>query len=732
MTRADVVIDRLRKVKARLMTKGPMLRLFVPFIEVPEFWLSHGFQEVLVRARLRLKRPLPPPPEPSFLGLPADDGGPLPAMKIPPSGDRVLASIVIPVQDNPFLTHHCLKSIVEQTRAGTYEVIVVDNASAQRTRRMLAGVDGLRVIRNRSNVGFVGACNQGAAAARGECVLFLNNDVIVLPGWLDSLLRTVDRDRSIGAVGAMLIYPDGKLQEAGGIIWSDGHGWNYGRLNDPEASEFSFVREVDYCSAACLLVRRALLEELDGFDTRYAPAYYEDVDLCFRMRERGYRVLYQPQARVIHFEGATAGTDTSTGFKRYQAINHVTFVNRHALALAEQQPHDPRLVRLARERRSGRRILVVDHMVPHHDEDAGSLRMMALLRMLIDLGHAITFVPDNMARIEPYTSQLQQLGIEVIYGPISATGFVESNADLFDVAILCRAYFASKYLPALQKSQRRPFIIFDTVDLHHLRERRLAELKDDAALARSADRTRAVELAVMRSSDAVWVTSRHEAELLMSREPDPPQVEIVPTVHTVRTDVPSFGERRDILFIGSFRHPPNEDAVIYFVEEILPRVRRALPGVRFFIVGPHAPRSVLKLASDDVIVLGHTPAVEPVFDSCRLSVAPLRYGAGVKGKVTQSLAWGLPAVATPVAAEGLQLVDGEHLLVASDPIDFANRVIEVYQNEELWTRLARNGRRHIETHLGYEAVRASVRSILERAAPGTESHNRTAATIGES
>ena len=558
------------------------------------------------------------------------------------------------------------------------------------------------------------ACNQGAAAARGECVLFLNNDVVVLPGWLDSLLRTLDRDRSIGAVGAMLIYPDGRLQEAGAIIWRDGLGWNYGRLNDPEASEFSFVREVDYCSAACLLVRRALFEELAGFDIRYAPAYCEDVDLCFRMRERGYRVLYQPQARVIHFEGATAGTDMSSGFKRYQTINHAKFVERHALALAEQQPHDPRLVRLARARRSGRRILVVDHMVPHHDEDAGSLRMLALLRMLIELGHAVTFIPDNMARIEPYTSELQQLGIEVLYGGISALEFVESNADLFDVAILCRAYFAAKYLPALQTSQRRPFIIFDTVDLHHLRERAFgrAQRRCRARTIGGPDASRRIR---RHAFERRCLGHEHARGRAVEPRARPLQVEIVPAVHAVRTDVPSFGERRDILFIGSFRHPPNEDAVIYFVAEILPRVRRALPGVQFFIVGPHAPRSVLKLASDDVVVLGHTRAVEPVFDSCRLSVAPLRYGAGVKGKVTQSLAWGLPAVVTPVAAEGLQLVDGEHLLVASDPIDFANRVVEVYQNEELWTRLARNGRRHIETHLGYEAVRASVRSILERA-----------------
>ena len=170
-----------------------------------------------------------------------------------------------------------------------------------------------------------------------------------------------------------------------------------------------------------------------------------------------------------------------------------------------------------------------------------------------------------------------------------------------------------------------------------------------------------------------------------------------------------------MLFIGSFHHSPNEDAVHYFVKEILPLIRSELPGVQFLVVGSHMPPSILKLASQDVIVVGYVQDVTPVFDACRLSVAPLRYGAGVKGKVTQSLAWGVPVVATPIAAEGMQMVDGQHLMIASDPVEFARRVIEVYQDEELWTRLSDNGRRHIEAHLGYESIRASLSALLERA-----------------
>ena len=249
----------------------------------------------------------------------------------------------------------------------------------------------------------------------------------------------------VGAVGAKLVYPNGRLQEAGGIIWSDGHGWNYGRNEDPNAPAFGYVREVDYCSGACLAVRRSLFERLGGFDTRYAPAYYEDVDLAFRLREHGYRVLYQPAARVVHFEGATAGTDTASGLKAYQVVNHQKFIERHADALAAQYPHDPDLLSSARDRRRGRRVLVIDHMVPHHDQDAGSVRMHALLRIMVDLGFRVMFLPDNLAGLEPYTSELQQLGIEVLCGRMSELAFLEAHGGEFDVAILCRAHFAAKY-----------------------------------------------------------------------------------------------------------------------------------------------------------------------------------------------------------------------------------------------------------------------------------------------
>ena len=176
----------------------------------------------------------------------------------------------------------------------------------------LADVTGLRIVTNDENLGFLRSCNRAAAQARGRYLVLLNNDTLVLPGWLDALLQTAKDGEDVGAVGAKLIYPNGLLQEAGGIVWQDGSAWNWGRGEDPEDPRFQYVRQVDYCSAACLLVPKALFDELGGFDDRYAPAYYEDTDLCFAIRARGKRVLYQPAAQVVHFEGVSHGTDESS------------------------------------------------------------------------------------------------------------------------------------------------------------------------------------------------------------------------------------------------------------------------------------------------------------------------------------------------------------------------------------------------------------------------------------
>jgi GT2 family glycosyltransferase len=189
-------------------------------------------------------------------------------------------------------------------------------------------------------LGFLHSCNRAAQEARGEYLLFLNNDTQVQGGWLDHMLALFGRDDQVGLVGAKLLFPNGRLQEAGGIVWRDGSGYNYGRYDDPSKPEYNHVREVDYCSGACIMIEAPLFQQLGGFDARYAPAYYEDTDLAFRVRQAGRKVLYQPKAVVVHHEGVSNGIDTCSGIKAYQVVNQAKFRERWRKEL--EQFHMPR------------------------------------------------------------------------------------------------------------------------------------------------------------------------------------------------------------------------------------------------------------------------------------------------------------------------------------------------------------------------------------------------------
>jgi GT2 family glycosyltransferase len=262
------------------------------------------------------------------------------------AGTTSAVSIIIPCHNGVRLTQTCLAT-VEATLPSSFrgEIIVVDDASTDGTRAMLARWakrnTRARVLRNSRNIGFIRSCNRAAKAARGEMLVLLNNDTQPVRGWLTALLRTFDDHPDAGAVGGKLVFPDGTLQEAGSLVFRDGSAANVGRgERNPDHPLFNYVRQVDYCSAALLATPRRIFVELEGFDSRYIPAYYEDTDYCFKLRDKGYGVYYQPSARVIHHEGASCGTDLTQGVKRHQTVNREKFRERWKTVL-ERQPERP-------------------------------------------------------------------------------------------------------------------------------------------------------------------------------------------------------------------------------------------------------------------------------------------------------------------------------------------------------------------------------------------------------
>lgn len=626
-----------------------------------------------------------------------------------PVFDEPEVSIVIPVHNQHRFTFNCLRAVLLNSGTTPYEVIVVDDKSSDETEATLSRVRGVRVIRNPVNEGFVLSCQRGAEAAKGRYLVFLNNDTLPRPGWLDELIATFRDQPGAGLVGAKLLNADGTLQEAGGIVWADGSSWNYGRGFDPEMPEFNYVREVDYCSGACIAVPKDLFFAVGGFDRRYVPAYFEDTDLALTVAQTGRAVLYQPRCEVIHFDGMT---QRHTGAKQYMERNAGLFADKWKGVLAGRRPRglDPDF---EKDRGVRGRVLVIDHYIPRPDQDSGSMRMFGILRLLASMGLKVTFAPENLHRHNPYARPLQTLGIETLYAPqiSSVADYIQSSANVFDMAILSRFDIAPKYIDLLRQTSPLTRVVFDTVDLASLRSERLADLTGSAADRATAAKLREQELILARKADVTLVVSEVEHDLLKTADPSL-DVRILSNIHETEGAIATFEERSGVLFIGGYDHPPNIDAVVHFVQDILPRVRAAIPGLKFYVIGSRPPASVISLASDDVIVLGHVPDGRPYFEACRLSVAPLRYGAGVKGKVNQSLSFGVPVVATPVAVEAMYLVHGEDVLVAEDPEAFAKAMIRAYTDSALWNRLSRNGLANIERHFSPEVARQALEGLL--------------------
>ena len=299
-----------------------------------------------------------------------------------------LVSIIIPVFNQFHYTYDCLKSIFKYTENVEFEIIIADDLSTDNTINLKEYVENIKYIRNDKNLGFIKNCNNASKFATGKYILFLNNDTQVQKNWLNSLLEIIETNEKIGMVGSKLIYPNGRLQEAGGIIWNNASGLNYGKSDDPTKSEYSYVKEVDYISGASIIIKKDLWQKIGGFDERYAPAYFEDTDLAFEVRKNGYKVIFQPKSLVVHFEGISHGTSIKDSIKKYQLKNKEKFFKKWEKELQKNLFQNTENLFFARDRsKDCKHILVIDHMVPLYDRDAGSRTIYQHLMLLKEIGY---------------------------------------------------------------------------------------------------------------------------------------------------------------------------------------------------------------------------------------------------------------------------------------------------------------------------------------------------------
>ena len=359
------------------------------------------------------------------------------------------------------------------------------------------------------------------------------------------------------------------------------------------------------------------------------------------------------------------------------------------------------------------RVLIIDHKVATPDHDSGSLRMVNLIRVLDQLGWAITYLPQTWGdrRLREELTQLAEALQIDLAGERSVKRHLRQACRSYRAAVLCRPAPTERFLPSLRRYCPDTWCIFDTVDLHHLREHRQSEIEGDRRLRASALELRQREHQLVRETDATVVVSPVERDILLREVPDA-RISVVPNIHSIAPPGPPFEERSGLVFVAGFEHAPNIDAAVWLVDSIMPAVWRQLPEVALHLVGSHPPTEIQELASPRVHVTGWVPEIEPYLTRSRLSVAPLRFGAGVKGKITQSMAVGLPAVATSLAAEGMPIEHERDILIADRAVDLADTIVHAYRDRELWARLSAAGRENAGRNFSFGAARRSVGALM--------------------
>jgi GT2 family glycosyltransferase len=643
-----------------------------------------------------------------------------------PLADAPQVSVVIPVHGQYAVTRRCLAALAFAPTRVPFEVIVVDDGSLDDTSAALAAeAPGVRLVRHDFARGFNQACCSGAAVARAPYLVLLNNDTEPCSRWLEELLFPFEYWADTGLVGAQLVLPDARLQEAGCIVWGDGSPWNYGRTRNPHEPGFAYARQVDYVSGAALMIRSDLWRKLGGFSPEFSPAYYEDTDLAFKVREAGFTVRYAPQARVIHHEGLSNGSDTEAaeGLKKYQEINGPLFKRKWAHAFSG--PSEPSCVEAERIKDRGirGRVLFIDHETPRPDRDAGSHAALVEMELVQALGYKVTLLPTNLAWLANYSEDLQRRGIEVLHAPfvLSLEQALRERGAEFDAVYITRYTVAQVALPLVRQHCPKARVLFCNADLHYLRELRAAHaegLAGDAALRalEAVEQVKRQELEVIRQVDLTLSYSEVERGVIEAETLGAAATAACPWVVEGPQQAAPLTGREGLAFLGSYNHPPNLDAVETFLEEFWPRLRQALPELTLHLYGSGLNRGLAEAwaSRSGVQVHGWVADATSVYGRHRVFIAPLRSGAGLKGKVVAAASHGIPQVLSPTAAEATGLRHGHEVLIARSSDDWLAGITHLCRDDDTWQAMSAAAHSYARSHFGREQGLALMAAAFAR------------------
>lgn len=607
-----------------------------------------------------------------------------------PLTDMPLVSVIIVLYNQAELTFRCLLSLSSE-RDVAIETIIVDNASADQTAILLNNVSGIKLIHNAENIGYLRAVNQAAKRARGKYLLLLNNDAELLPGSIGAAVDRLNKNDIIGAVGGRLILIDGTLQEAGSIIWKDGTCSGYGRGRDPTSPEFMFARPVDYCSGAFLMVRRSCFEELGGFDEMFAPAYYEEVDLCVRLWEVGRSVYYEPRAAVVHYEfGSSESSEKALEMQHKRKMLFAEKHNKYLSARHDRQLNCEIKARVAPEQYMGT-ILFIEDRVPHDDLGRGYPRTRAIVNEIVKQGWNVTFYPlyfpsDGWSNC--YETIPDTVEVMLEYGEAKLPMFLKERKEYYDVIWISRPHNMIIYnklvVPGFDNGGYK---IYDAEALFALRD--IAKCEVLGRPIGSEERIKLIdnELELAIGVDCVVAVSKCEAEYFKRR---------CHKVHVLAHRVERYNRpitsegRNGLLHVGPLLgdDSPNVDGLAWFLENVWPLVININAKIELIVVGICESSRIKNCEAKNVSFLGRVECIEQYYDAAKIFIAPTRYSAGIPIKIYEAAARGLPVVGTSILAKQLDWEDGNEMLVADSVEMYAAKIMKLYANPELWHRIS--------------------------------------------
>ncbi len=625
------------------------------------------------------------------------------ATLVVPTSDLPRVSIIVLTRRDPAMLEACLASVargIAPARVPYEVVLVLNGADADVVEFATRRLDGVRVIDSAINLGFGGGVNRAARHARGELLLLLNDDVEVEPGWLEPLVETLDANPGAAGVGSRILFPDGRVQEAGSVLFADGSTAPVARGLPAGDNAWSFVRRVDYCSANSLLLRRHAFEQVGGLDPRYYPAYYEDTDLALALRNAGYSVLYDGRSRIRHLESM----NTTTDFKHFLFRRNVAqLCEKWPAELAGQlqrpagdhpdgPPADALRPAIEHARGDLPRVLVIDDMLPMRSLGAGFVLTHNLAAEAGFERYALAVHATRHPGADPLA--VAGLGYEVIEGDLAA--HLADPAVRYDAVVLCRPNNFDDFVRHVRRHQPQAAVIYVAEALFAVRLEREAVLARQNGKEQRASRLRGeaaaswkTEERSAREADRVVCVSPQERDQLQELGGGTP----VDLVFPLQTDIALTGDdpgaRDGMLYVSSWtardETSPNADGMRWFCHEVLHRITGVLPWTKLRTTGANPPASVAKLAGAHIELTGFVAELRSVYERARVVIVPLRFGAGVKNKTVEALQHGVPVVCTTIGAEGIDVPDGiTPMIVTDDPQEFADAVVRLLTDGEAW------------------------------------------------